>query len=107
MLRAKNIGSFGLERQVSLFSGRFRTDKSDPVPTGPAFTCGASRHSNAYFSVTGASRNPEQLFKIVFWTLTAKVFPRQARAGLCVASADPDELWAAVAVSTKRTPRAP
>lgn len=105
LLRAKSIGSFGWERQISLFSGLLPELESHiQAQLDPLLRGALAETRNAYSAETGRDPSPEQLFKVVFWTLTAKVFHDRRVAGFATLSPDPDELLAAVARQYRTTP---
>ena len=98
LLRAKNIGSFRWTKQLSLFTGLLPELESqiqeelDPILRD---TLSATRE--AYVTSAGLEPEPEQLFKLVFWVLTARVFHDRKIRTFASLSGEPDALLTAVA----------
>ena len=98
LLRVKNLGAVTGGHQLSLFSGlipeleRRIQEQMDPLLRG-ALSAGR----RAYVESTGREPSHEQLFKFVFWVLTAKVFQDRDLQDFQKVSADPDAVVAAVA----------
>jgi predicted RNA methylase len=107
LLRAKNIGKFHWVQQLSLFAGLLPEleaqiqEKLDPLLRS---TLAATR--DTYRSSTRKEPPPADLFKLVFWLLTAKVFRDRRVDGFADIAPDPDRLLAAVAKQYK-TPMPP
>lgn len=104
--RAANIGqSSGWIEQLGLFSGlipeleRQIQDKLDPLLRETL-----SRTRAAYMAGVHKPPEPRELFQLVFWMLTAKVFRDRRTLGFESLGADPDEILSAVA-KQYRTPR--
>ena len=98
LLRAKNIGSFRWSQQLGLFSGLLPElehqiqDKLDPLLRDVLALA-----RKAYFDDTKKEPDPAQLFKLVFWTLTAKVFHDRGVPGFTLLDPDSGRLLDAVA----------
>ncbi|MBC7783606.1 MAG: SAM-dependent DNA methyltransferase [Burkholderiales bacterium] len=74
-LRAKNIGSFTWARQMELFSGLVPELESQiQEKMDPLLRDALSHTKSVYRKGAGVAANPGQLFKLIFWLLTAKVF---------------------------------
>lgn len=98
LLRAKNISSSGWERQFSLFSGLLPELESHiQAQLDPLLRQTLAETSATYVSATGREPQPEQLFKTVFWLLTAKVFRDRKVPGFVSLTDEADTLLAAVA----------
>jgi hypothetical protein len=75
LLRAKNIGTFQWSQQLGLFSGLLpELEEHIQSQLDPLLRDALSATKAAYRDSTGREANPSQLFKLVFWLLTAKVF---------------------------------
>lgn len=98
LLRAKNIGSFRWTQQLSLFAGLVpELEEQIQESLDPLLRDTLSRTKEAYEASAGRKSDPAQLFKLVFWLLTAKVFRDRGVPGFLLPDPDPDELLAAVA----------
>ena len=103
LLRVKNLGTVRGGGQLSLFSGLIPEletriqEQIDPLLRGAL-----SNARQAYVESTGSEPNHEQLFKFVFWVLTAKVFRDRGLQHFLEVSADPDAVVAAVARHYRR-----
>lgn len=98
LLRAKNIGSFQWTPQLSLFSGllpELETQIADELDPLLQEILSATRA--AYVESAKRQPNPNQLFQLVFWILTAKVFHDRRLHEFLALSSDPDDLLRAVA----------
>ncbi|MGA8810053.1 MAG: N-6 DNA methylase [Thermoanaerobaculia bacterium] len=105
LLRAKNIGSFGWERQANLFSGLVpELEGQIQAQLDPLLRRTLAETRDAHVAATGRQPDAEHLFKLVFWTLTAKVFRDRKVQGFSTLSADPDAILAAVARQYRATP---
>lgn len=98
LLRAKNIGSFKWVEQLGLFAGLIPEleeqvqDKLDPLLRETL-----SRTRAAYLESSRRPADPEELFQLVFWTLTAKVFRDRGYGKFAALQGDPDEILQLVA----------
>lgn len=102
LLRAKNIGSFHWNQQLGLFSGLLpELEEHIQAQLDPLLRDALSATKAAYRDSTGREANSSQLFKLIFWVLTAKVFHDRRVNGFDSLRADPDELLAAVAKQYK------
>jgi hypothetical protein len=105
LLRAKNIGSFHWSPQLGLFAGllpdleQHIEEKLDPLLHDTL-----ARTRDAYRVSTGRDANPKDLFQLVFWILTAKVFYDRGVPGFANASGNADELLGLVAKHYKTDP---
>lgn len=105
LLRAKNIGSFGCARQINLFSGLLpELENQIQSQLDPLLRAALAATRLAYVETTGREPQPEQLFKVVFWTLTAKVFHDRKVPGFATLSPDADDLLLAVSKQYRTTP---
>lgn len=107
LLRAKNIGTFRWVEQLGLFAGLIPEletqiqDKLDPLLRETL-----SRTRSAYIESAGKTPNAKDLFTLVFWTLTAKVFHDRHVPTFANLQPNPDTLLDAVAGQYKTsTPR--
>ena len=98
LLRLKNIGSFQWNEQLTLFSGLI-PELEDRIQASldPLLRETLSKTSAAYTDSTGRKPNARDLFQLVFWVLTAKVFRDRAVNGFLALDANPDEILTAVA----------
>jgi N-6 DNA methylase len=102
LFRAKNIGSFHWNQQLGLFSGLLPEledhiqNQLDPLLRDALATTRA-----AYRDSAGREPSSAQLFKLVFWILTAKVFHDRRVNRFDSLGADPEELLDAVAKQYK------
>jgi len=99
ILRAKNIAPLEGGMQLSLFSGLLPElenriqDELDPLLRDTLY-----KTKRAYLDTSGRNPDEEQIFKLVFWILTAKVFhDRRIDSFTSLSGTDPDEVLAAVA----------
>ncbi len=75
LLRAKNIGSFHWNQQLGLFSGLLpELEEHIQAQLDPLLRDAFAATRDAYKGSTGREPDATQLFKLVFWLLTAKVF---------------------------------
>lgn len=98
VLRLKNIGSYQWHQQLGLFAGLLpELEERIQEKLDPLLRDTLSKVRGAYLSSSGREPNATQIFKLIFWTLTAKVFyDRQVRS-FAKLSGDSDELLSAVA----------
>jgi hypothetical protein len=102
LFRDKNIGSFHWTQQLGLFSGLLPEleehiqNQLDPLLRDALATTRA-----AYRDTTGREPNSTQLFKLVFWILTAKVFHDRRANKFDSLGAAPEEILDAVAKQYK------
>jgi len=98
LLRAKNIGAFGGARQLNLFTGLLpELEGQIQAELDPLLRRALAETRRAHLEATGRPPSAEQLFRLIFWTLTAKVFHDRGVAGFATLTADPDVLLPAVA----------
>ena len=102
LLRAKNIGSFHWSQQLGLFAGllpeleEYIQGQLDPLLRDALATTRA-----AYRESAGREPDSTQLFKLVFWILTAKVFHDRRVNKFDSLGHDSDDLLCAVAKQYK------
>jgi len=98
LLRAKSIGSFRWVEQLGLFAGLIPELESQiQEKLDPLLRETLSRTRAAYLESTRKSPDPQELFQLIFWTLTAKVFRDRQFGAFAELGADPDAIVAAVA----------
>ena len=100
LLRAKNIGSFHWTTQLSLFAGLLpELEERIQEQLEPLLHETLSVTQTRYKEVTGQAPPASQLFKLIFWLLTAKVFHDRQVPGFVSFGSNPDadELLEAVA----------
>ncbi len=100
LLRAKNIGSFRWAPQLTLFAGLLpELEEHIQESLDPLLRDALSATRQAYQESTGREPDPSQIFRLVFWLLTAKVFrDRQVDGFVRLGEKpDPDELLQKVA----------
>ena len=100
LLRAKNIGSFHWTTQLSLFAGAIpELEGKIQASLEPLLHETLSVTKATYEDITGQAPPEEDLFKLIFWLLTAKVFRDRQVPGFVSfgSNPDPDELLEAVA----------
>lgn len=74
-LRSKNIGNFRWSRQLGLFEGVIpELEHEIQSKLDPLLRNALSAATSTYLVDTGRTPNPYQLFKLIFWLLTSKVF---------------------------------
>lgn len=74
-LRAKNIGTFRWLQQLDLFSGLLpELEGQIQEKMEPMLLDALSATKAAYKASVGRNPNPKELFRLIFWMLTAKVF---------------------------------
>lgn len=105
LLRAKNIGSFRWNEQLTLFSGLIPELEDRIQETlDPLLRETMSRTRAAYVGSANKAPDTRHLFQLVFWVLTAKVFRDRGLNGFAALSGDPEEILAAVAKHYKTDP---
>ena len=98
LLRLKNLGTVTGDRQLSLFAGLIpELESRIQEQLDPLLRRALSDARHAYVDSTGREPSHEQLFKFVFWVLTAKVFRDRDLHHFRSISADPDSVVVAVA----------
>ena len=100
LLRAKNIGSFHWTAQLGLFAGLVpELEEHIQEKLEPLLHETLSVTKTTYRDVTGNEPPSSQLFKLIFWLLTAKVFRDRQVPGFVSFGSNPDadELLEAVA----------
>lgn len=104
LLRAKTIGSFRWVQQLGLFSGLLpELEEQIQEKLDPLLRRTLSVTKDAYRDASGRDPEPSQLFKLVFWMLTAKVFRDRRVNGFAGLGPDADVLLAAVAAKQYRS----
>jgi len=98
LLRLKNVGSYQWNQQLGLFVGLLpELEEQIQRTLDPLLRDTLSRVKRSYVDSTDREPNSEQIFKLIFRTLTAKVFYDRQVSGFSKLSGDSDELLAAVA----------
>jgi hypothetical protein len=98
LLRAKNIGSFDRTSQFSLFAGLLPELESQiQSQLEPLLHEALSTTKTVYNEINGHDPKPRELFRLIFWILTAKVFHDRRVSGFKRLGPDPDDILAAVA----------
>ena len=98
LLRLKNIGSYQWTQQLGLFVGLLpELEEHIQENLDPLLRETLSQVRQSYLSSTGREPNAAQIFKLIFRTLTAKVFFDRQVPGFSRLSGDSDELLEAVA----------
>ena len=97
-LRAKNIGSFHWSQQLGLFAGLLpELEEHIQNQLDPLLREALAATRNAYKESTNREPDSAQLFRLIFWILTAKVFHDRRVSRFDTLGSDPDELLGAVA----------
>jgi len=97
-LRAKNIGSFHWSQQLGLFSGLLpELEQHIQAQLDPLLRDALATTRSAYRESTDREPDSTQLFKLIFWLLTAKVLHDRRVNRFDTLGGDPDELLSAVA----------
>ena len=98
LLRAKNIGSFNETAQSTLFAGLLpELEEHIQEQLEPLLYKALSTTKAVYKEVNGSDAEPSELFKLIFWVLTAKIFHDRSVSGFIKLSPDPDAILNAVA----------
>ena len=98
LLRTKNLSPFKGSRQLGLFSGLIpELESRIQEQIEPILLDTLSNTRRAYVDSTDKEPSHEQLFKLVFWVLTAKVFHDRKLEGFRTIPTDVDEIVASVA----------
>src|SRR6185295_8829313 len=98
LLRDKNIGSFHYAPQLGLFAGLLpELEEHIQNQLEPLLHDALASTKRAYRETTGRNADPDRLFKLIFWILTAKVFSDRKVPGFIKPGNDPDEVLAGVA----------
>jgi hypothetical protein len=99
LLRSKNIGSFKWDEQLTLFSGLIpELEDRIQVSLDPLLRETLSRARDAYIESAKRAPAARDLFQLVFWVLTAKVFRDRNLDGFTALNGSyPEEILAAVA----------
>ena len=107
LLRLKNVGSYQWNQQLALFVGLLpELEQHIQRKLDPLLRDTLSRVRQSYLESSGREPNPAQIFKLIFWSLTAKVFYDRQVSNFSKLSGDSDELLAAVAKHYRdETPR--
>jgi hypothetical protein len=109
LLRAKNIGSFQWNQQLGLFAGLLpELEEHIQSQLDPLLRDAMAATRHAYMDGTGREPDGRQLFKLVFWLLTAKVFhDRRVSKFGDLNSKSPDDVLKAVAKEYNESATAP
>ncbi len=98
LLRAKNIGAFHWTPQLGLFTGLLpELEERIQASLEPLLENTLSTTKAVYKQTTGQDPDPAQLFKLIFWILTAKVFYDRRVDGFTSLTPDSDKILRAVA----------
>lgn len=98
LLRLKNVGSYQWNQQLGLFVGLLpELEEHIQKNLDPLLRETLSQVRQSYLDSKGREPNATQIFKLIFWTLTAKVFYDRQQSGFSKLSGDSDELLEAVA----------
>jgi hypothetical protein len=99
LFRSKNIGSFKWNEQLTLFSGLIpELEDRIQVSLDPLLRETLSRTRSAYVASAKKAPDARDLFQLVFWVLTAKVFRDRNLDGFTALNGSyPEEILAAVA----------
>lgn len=98
VLRLKNVGSYRWSQQLGLFTGLLpELEERIQVNLDPLLCDTLSRVRESYLASTGNEPNAAQIFRLIFWTLTAKVFYDRQVPGFASLTADSDKVLNAVA----------
>lgn len=98
LLRLKNIGSYQWHQQLGLFAGLLPELEAHIQETlDPLLRETLSQVRRSYRDSAGREPSASQTFKLIFWTLTAKVFYDRQVSGFSKLSGDSEELLRAVA----------
>lgn len=98
LLRAKNIGSFNEASQLSLFAGLLpELENQIQAQLEPLLHNALSETKAVYRDINGHDPKERELFRLIFWILTAKVFHDRHINGFKRLGPDPDAILAAVA----------
>ena len=107
LLRLKNVGSYQWNQQLGFFAGLLpELEEHIQRNLDPLLRETLSQVRQSYLDSTGREPNAAQIFKLIFWTLTAKVFYDRQVNGFSKLSSDSDEVLRAVAKHYRdETPR--
>jgi hypothetical protein len=98
LLRLKNVGSYHWDQQLALFVGLLpELEEHIQRTLDPLLRDTLSSVRRSYVDATGQEPEGREIFQLIFWTLTAKVFYDRQVSGFSRLSGDSDELLAAVA----------
>lgn len=98
LLRAKGIGSFQWSEQLGLFAGLLpELEERIQERLDPLLREAMSTTSAAYRESAGREPDFAQLFKLIFWVLTGKVFYDRQVSGFTSLGPEPDRILSAVA----------
>jgi len=98
LLRAKNSGSYHWTQQLSLFAGLLpELEQHIQENLDPLLRETVSETRESYRCSVAREPNETQLFQLIFWVLTAKVFFDRRVPGFSNLSGDADDLLASVA----------
>lgn len=98
VFRLKNIGSYQWNQQLALFVGLLpELEERIQAKLDPLLRDTLSKVRRSYVDSSGKEPNAAQIFKLIFWTLTAKVFYDRQVGIFARLSGNSEELLAAVA----------
>jgi len=98
VFRLKNVGSYQWNQQLALFVGLLpELEDRIQAKLDPLLRDTLSGVRQSYMESSGREPNAAQIFKLIFWTLTAKVFYDRQVGSFAKLSGNSDELLAAVA----------
>jgi len=98
VLRLKNVGAYRWNQQLGLFTGLLpELEERIQVNLDPLLCDTLSRVRESYLESTGNEPNAAQIFRLIFWMLTAKVFYDRQVPGFTSLTADSDKVLNAVA----------
>lgn len=98
LLRSKNIGSFKWNEQLTLFAGLIpELEERIQSSLDPLLRETLARTREAFEESAKGAPDAHELFQLVFWVLTAKVFHDRGLNGFASLGADPEAILAAVA----------
>jgi hypothetical protein len=98
VFRLKNVGSYRWNQQLALFVGLLpELEERIQAKLDPLLRDTLSRVRQSYVESSGREPNAAQIFKLIFWTLTAKVFYDRQVGNFAKLTGNSDDLLAAVA----------
>ena len=98
LLRAKNVGTANGSSQPSLFAGLLpELEEHIQQQLEPLLYNALSSTKAVYRERNGRDPKATELFKLIFWILTAKIFHDREVSGFIKLSSDPDAILTAVA----------
>ncbi|MGZ5435054.1 MAG: N-6 DNA methylase [Pyrinomonadaceae bacterium] len=98
LLRTKNLGTFHWTYQLGLFAGLLpELEEQIQAKLEPLLKETLSTAKTSYVEDTGRQPNTSQLFQLVFWLLTAKVFHDRQVPNFISLGSNPDQILTAIA----------